>query len=60
MAGGKLVDVITGEGFALWKKSPNSLPRGRDGYDFVKEECEDTLSCLAEWRELILSTDYPS
>lgn len=46
-----IVDVLTG-GTGKGREIPSRLVLGRDAYEVVKSECEETSRALREWRDL--------
>ncbi|KAF4161536.1 hypothetical protein CNMCM6936_003377 [Aspergillus lentulus] len=53
-----ILDLVRSEGVAAGKKIPFRLPLGTDCYESIKEKCEETLTLLDEWKDVINSTDY--
>ncbi|KAI1441942.1 NAD(P)-binding protein [Annulohypoxylon stygium] len=53
-----IVDLVRKEGCAEGKEVPFRFPLGTDCYDTLKEKCEETLSLLQDWKEVINSTDH--
>lgn len=54
-----IVDLIKGEGLAKGKTLPTVFGLGSDAYATIKAASENTLSQLEEWKEVIVSTDFP-
>jgi hypothetical protein len=52
------IDLVKGEGIAKGKQVPFRLPLGSDCFNDIKAKCEETLQLLAEWEDVIKSTDY--
>lgn len=53
----RMIDVVKDQGAAVGKAFPARLPFGKDAFDEIKEECENTLKTLEEWRDVICSID---
>ncbi|KAK3114707.1 hypothetical protein LTR53_006718 [Teratosphaeriaceae sp. CCFEE 6253] len=52
------LDLVKGEGVAAGgRKVPERIWMGKDAYETVKEQAEETLRVLEEWKEEIQSTD---
>lgn len=54
-----IIDLVRGEGFAQGRDVPVNLTLGTDGHDGIKSVCEDVLKTLADWKDVIVSTDIP-
>jgi len=54
-----VIDVIKGEGAAQGKTVPSVFQLGSDCYAIVTEACNKTLKNLEEWKDVIVSTDFP-
>ncbi|KAI1095505.1 NAD(P)-binding protein [Rostrohypoxylon terebratum] len=52
-----IVDLVRKEGCAEGKEVPFRFPLGTDCYETLKGKCEETLSLLEDWKEVINSTD---
>lgn len=53
-----ITDLVRHEGCAVGRDIPLRLPLGTDCYDTIKEQCEETLKILEEWKSVITSTEY--
>lgn len=53
-----ILDLVRQEGIAEGKDIPLRMPLGVDVFDDMKAKCEETLSLLDEWRDVIRSTDF--
>ena len=53
-----ILDLVRGEGVAAEKEVPLRLPLGTDCYDSIKKKCEETLTLLEGWKDVITSTDH--
>lgn len=54
-----LIDVVKGEGVAKDRKAPNVFPIGSDAYEFISQALKVTQQNLEEWKDVIVSTDFP-
>ncbi|KAG8910060.1 hypothetical protein FRC02_007407, partial [Tulasnella sp. 418] len=54
-----MLDVVRGEGVAAGRKIPTVLPLGSDCYNGIQAYCAKTLGVLEEWKDVIVSTDFP-
>lgn len=54
-----VVDVLTKSGMAEGRDIPMRLVLGSDCEAAIRRKCEETLSLLDEWKDVIRSTDYP-
>ncbi|TDL22862.1 NAD(P)-binding protein [Rickenella mellea] len=54
-----IIDVIKQEGLAKGKEPPVVLPLGSDCLAVVQNSCQNTLKTLEEWKDVIVSTDFP-
>jgi hypothetical protein len=54
-----ILDLVRGEGVAQGREIPISLPLGSDCLNVVKETLSRTDKVLAEWDDVIKSTDFP-
>jgi hypothetical protein len=54
-----VVDIAQGEGVAKGKDVPRGLPLGSDTFKVIQEVCTSNLALLAEWKDVIISTDFP-
>lgn len=51
-----IVDAVRGEGDCVGKTLPLRLPLGDDGFQVVRESCEDKLRICDEWEEIMSKT----
>lgn len=54
-----IIDLTRGEGVAQGRDVPIYLTLGTDGHDGIKSVCEEMLKTLTDWRDVIVSTDFP-
>jgi NAD(P)-dependent dehydrogenase (short-subunit alcohol dehydrogenase family) len=54
-----VLDLVREEGIAQGRKVPFRIPIGTDCYETIEQECETTLKEMREWKDVIVSTDYP-
>ena len=54
----RVVDLVKAEGTAAGKTLPNRIMFGRDALEEVKEEFIATLKIIADWEQVICSTDF--
>ncbi len=54
-----MIDVIKGEGSVKGRKPPVVFQFGSDTYEIVKEKLQNTLRDMEEWKDVIISTDFP-
>lgn len=54
-----ILDLIRGEGGAQGREVPKALPLGTDCFEAVESVCTGALETLKEWKDVIVSTDYP-
>ncbi|KAM0549437.1 hypothetical protein ACHAPJ_009423 [Fusarium lateritium] len=52
-----IVDVLTGTGVGEGRSVPVRIVLGSDADAFIRNECEETLGLLDEWKSVTLSTD---
>jgi hypothetical protein len=53
-----MVDLAHGTGVVSGRPLPAVLPLGADCYDGVKGVCEAQVATMAEWKDVICSTDF--
>ncbi|KAJ4313212.1 hypothetical protein N0V84_009538 [Fusarium piperis] len=53
-----VLDLVRGEGVAEGKEMPLRIALGVDGYEVVKEKCDNTLKDLEEWKHVSCSTNF--
>ena len=54
-----VLDVVRGEGVALGRELPLSLPLGSDTFNTIQETLCRTDKVLEDWEDVIKSTDFP-
>lgn len=54
----RIIDLVRGEGTAAGRELPPRLPLGKDALAGIRAKCEATLKILAEWEDVITSTDF--
>ncbi|PSR88461.1 hypothetical protein PHLCEN_2v5141 [Hermanssonia centrifuga] len=53
-----IVDVVRGEGCALGKPFPSSLPLGSDAHGVIEGVCKNMIEQLGKWKDVSYSTDF--
>ncbi|KAI8674093.1 hypothetical protein NCS55_00732100 [Fusarium keratoplasticum] len=53
-----VLDLVRGEGVAKGREMPLRIALGADGYEVVKNKCDETLKILEDWKDVSCSTDF--
>ena len=53
----RMIELVKGTGMAAGKTIPLRVPLGSDGWERVKNKCQETLAICEEWEEVARSTD---
>ncbi|RSL55870.1 hypothetical protein CEP54_009116 [Fusarium duplospermum] len=53
-----VLDIVRGEGVAEGKERPLRIALGADGYEVIKNKCDETLKSLEAWKDVSCSTDF--
>ncbi|XXH01336.1 hypothetical protein Hte_007694 [Hypoxylon texense] len=53
----RMIELVKGTGMAAGKTVPLRVPLGSDGWEIVRDECEETLKICKEWEDVARSTD---
>lgn len=54
-----ILDLIRGEGGAQGREVPKTIPLGTDCFEAVERVSTGALATLKEWKDVIVSTDFP-
>ncbi|RSL73546.1 hypothetical protein CEP53_000673 [Fusarium sp. AF-6] len=53
-----VLDLVRGEGVAEGRDMPLRIALGEDGYEVVKDKCDETLKSLEDWKDVSCSTNF--
>ncbi|RTE71140.1 hypothetical protein BHE90_014465 [Fusarium euwallaceae] len=53
-----VLDLVRGEGVAEGRDMPLRIALGADGYEVVKDKCDETLKSLEAWKDVSCSTNF--
>ena len=54
----RIIDVVKQEGVAEGRGIPPKLILGPDGFERVRQKCEETLELLKKWEDVSSSTNF--